>query len=49
VDYKLSDAVKILAELPGDGIAVVTAGTVVDLYADGEVDLEVANSHCHKI
>lgn len=41
--YKVLDVVKTRVDLPGDGIAAGTVGTVVDLYTDGEMEVEFAN------
>ncbi len=41
--YKILDVVKTRVALPGDGIAAGTVGTVVDLYADGDMEVEFAN------
>ena len=43
MSYKVLDVVKTRIDLPADGIAAGTVGTVVDLYADGELEVEFAN------
>jgi hypothetical protein len=43
VSHKLLDVVTTLVDMPKEGIAAGTTGTIVDLYADGEVEVEFAN------
>lgn len=43
MSYKLLDVVTTLIDLPEKGIAACTMGTIVDLYANGEVEVEFAN------
>lgn len=43
MSYKVLDVVKTRVDLPTNGISAGTVGTVVDLYADGEMEVEFAN------
>jgi len=45
MDYKLYDVVTATAELPESGISAGMTGAIVDIYPDGEIEVEFCNKN----
>lgn len=44
MDYKLYDVVKTTIAIPDAGISAGDTGTIVDIYSDGEFEIEFADN-----